>query len=147
MATRIKKRGESDALKRLRELRNDLEKSLMTNPDFVALRGIERAIAEFDSSGSTVRAGNANASAGGSTLRTAIRSQADAVWAILDNRGEPLPTSDLVRLVRAMGISVTGKAEVNLSSALSKDDRFNSVRHKGKPCWWLAARAYIPAAD
>jgi hypothetical protein len=50
----------------------------------------------------------------------------------------PMPIAELVHILGANGLTIGGKdPPINLSSSLSKDERFESIRYEGRPCWWL----------
>jgi hypothetical protein len=70
-------------------------------------------------------------------------SHSQATAALLEREGIPLPVSILVPNVRGLGATLTGKdPEINLSSSLSRDKIFRSVRYQGRPCWWFADRPF-----
>lgn len=65
----------------------------------------------------------------------------DAVSEILANSWRPIPTATLLIRLKAKGINVGGEARgkriANLSSALSRDDRFENVRGEHGVGWQL----------
>lgn len=63
----------------------------------------------------------------------------DAVVRILRERGEPISIAELIELMQARGITISGvRPQGNLSSNLSQDKRFRPVRYRDRACWWLA---------
>src|SRR2546428_585985 len=66
-------------------------------------------------------------------------SQADAAYYLLNKvLREPVNIAGLVHALRAHGIKVGGaNPNINLSSTLSKDERFRSVRYRERSCWWV----------
>jgi len=69
-------------------------------------------------------------------------SHADGAFKLLDQFKRAIPVTELVRMMAANGLVVGGKdPPINLSSTLSKDGRFESIRHEGRACWWLKGRA------
>jgi hypothetical protein len=76
-------------------------------------------------------------------------SQADAAHVLLNKvLHEPVPIARLVAALNAHGIRVGGaNPNINLSSILSKDIRFRSVRYKEKACWWISSRPFPGELD
>jgi hypothetical protein len=69
-------------------------------------------------------------------------SQADGVEVLLKHFNRPMTIGELVGTLAKNGVAVGGtKKTINLSSTLSRDGRFSSVRYEGRPCWWLKDRA------
>ena len=139
-------------LQQMRALRQAIEARLLETEDFRAYQALTRAISEMEAArpkqgdvfkqGAPVR----NAFAGIVDQRTAERlSQADAAAAALKQAGQPLHIADLLPLVRQWGATVAGnEPSVNLSSSLSRDNRFRSLRLSGRHFWWLANEAIPP---
>jgi hypothetical protein len=121
-------------------LRAQIEARLQESEDYRALKALDKALADL---------GHASKEQVGSPLIRQPRrvsdglSHADAAEKVMDQIGEPIPIADLVSRVREMGAHVGGQdPNINLSSTLSKDPRFRSVRYQGRKAWWLAGRAY-----
>lgn len=57
---------------------------------------------------------------------------------VLTQHNRPMTISELLPLVLADGAKITGNTpEANLSSALSRSDKLQSVRFDGRLCWQL----------
>ncbi len=79
----------------------------------------------------------------GSALDLAVRvTRADAVERILQVRGEPLATDELMALLPAFGAPTGSRG--SLSSSLSQAPQFVSIRYGNRWCWWLAGRRVRP---
>jgi hypothetical protein len=125
--------------KQLSRLRDELKQRLMRNPDYRALIAIERAIAELEEQ-PAVRAESPKPP---KKKLTIIR----AATQVLKAQVQPLPVHDLLSFLRAIGVKFNGKhPESSLSVSLSRDNRFRTVRYRGKRCWWLSHRS-IPDRD
>lgn len=84
-------------------------------------------------------------------------SQGDAAEAVLKEAGRPMTTPEIVAGIRAKGAKVGGQDPlINVSSTLSRDDRFIAMRHGQSSVWTLArptldfggeTGADTPAAD
>jgi hypothetical protein len=76
-------------------------------------------------------------------------SQKDATHVLLNQVfHEPVTISKLVSALNAHGIRVGGaNPNINLSSVLSKDTRFRSVRFKDRACWWISSRPFPGELD
>lgn len=138
----------------LRQLEERLHAELMHNPQYVALQGVRRTLKETV----YILEEKENPSRPPSLPRVRERtnpppvhvttpansSQADAAFAVLADSDTPLPIAEVVRRVRARGTMVGGNnPEMNLSSSLSRDGRFGSVRFEGRPCWVLKGKGYV----
>ena len=65
-------------------------------------------------------------------------SHANGAYRVFQAFKRPMPIAELVATLNANGLVIGGKEPtVNLSSSLSKDERFQSIRWNGRPCWWL----------
>jgi hypothetical protein len=109
--------------------RDAVEGRLQSNPDYLLLRQIEKAL-----------------QAHGSGSLSAVRlSQTDAAYAVLVEIGRPLPIGDLLDIVARNGINVGGaNPNTNFSSALSRDSRFKSVHWSNSRRWWVSDRPMPP---
>jgi hypothetical protein len=141
------------ALEGLYKLRNEVEGRLLGNADYKALIALDRAIAEI--TGAPVMP----AAAGNSTPAAKPRqaepveinglTQADAAFVLLTRViYEPASIARLVTALGAHGITVGGaNPNINLSSVLSKDGRFRSVRFKDRASWWVHGTPYPGELD
>jgi hypothetical protein len=148
-----------DAIEELRQLEERLEKRLKLNRDYIALQAVRRALREVMSATEPPPAprlrppplpprARPQTFAGGGMPLDVGPSQADAAFEILAETNEPSPVGPLVNMVRGRGATVGGtNPELNLSSSLSRDGRFRSVRFNGRPCWWLKDRPYLGEID
>lgn len=134
------------------EIRGEILVRLAENEDYRRLKAIERAIAEI--------MGNAPAADVGSSLPRAKHrppekvemaglSQADASQVLLTKvLHEPVVIARLVSALGAHGINVGGNnPNINLSSVLSKDGRFRSVRYRDRACWWVKGTPFPGELD
>ncbi|GLS56086.1 winged helix-turn-helix domain-containing protein [Methylobacterium gregans] len=145
-----------DPVDELRKLEDAIEQRLKLNSDFVALQAVKRAIRDIVNAGMVADMPSSPSTASNvsfSNVRARLRqaqtpsggspSQADAAFAILKEKGEVLSISELVPLARARGAIVGGNnPELNLSSSLSRDGRFISLRIAGRPMWGLKDVTY-----
>jgi hypothetical protein len=122
-------------------LRAQIEQRLLANPDYKAFIALTKAIAE--ALGDEVSDGAAGQKiikpAAAGSVEISDFTQPDAVFALLTNvLHAPAQTVTLVKALSAHGITVGGaNPNINLSSVLSKDGRFRSVRYNGRTCWWV----------
>jgi hypothetical protein len=147
-------KDQSSTLDTLTALRADVHARLLENSDYRTLVALDRAIMEItgekppaDTVGPNLpkpktTKNNADASVQG-------LSQKDAARVLLDQvLHEPVPIARLVSALNAHGIRVGGaNPNINLSSVLSKDTRFRSVRYKDRACWWISSRPFPGELD
>lgn len=144
---------QSAALDALIALRADAQARLLENQDYRTLVALDRAIQEITGEKPAVDAvaahhpqpkprGNGDAVIQG-------LSQADATQVLLSQvMQEPVPIARLVSALNAHGVNVGGtQPNINLSSVLSKDGRFRSVRYKERACWWIKGRPFPGELD
>lgn len=76
-------------------------------------------------------------------------SQADAAFYLLPQvLQEPAVIANLVKALNAHGVAVGGtNPNINLSSTLSKDGRFRSVRYKDRYSWWIKGKPFPGELD
>ena len=132
----------NSTLAALVELRNAVEARLKSNPDYKELQALRRAIADItgepapeDDIISMPPASKKPREA----VDVAALSQADASHVVLTKvLKEPVIVANLVKALAAHGVTVGGNnPNINLSSVLSKDTRFRSVRYKDRASWWV----------
>lgn len=144
------------AVDRMIELRSEVEARLLENDDYRTLVALDRAIAEI--SGATIspdptvikpQSGKRSKYADDPPVEVNGMSQADATHVLLTKvLYEPVPIARLVGALGAHGISVGGaQPNINLSSVLSKDGRFRSVRFKDRACWWVKGTPFPGELD
>ncbi|RYY22912.1 MAG: hypothetical protein EOP62_21895 [Sphingomonadales bacterium] len=74
-------------------------------------------------------------------VRERIRRQpshADMAWTALRKSGRPLSIGRFLEATIAEGAEIGGDQLANFRSTLSKDNRFQSVRHNSMYFWWFA---------
>jgi hypothetical protein len=144
------------ALIALTSLRGDVHSRLLENQDYRTLVALDRAILEITGEKPAApmpwdipaqpqprqKPNAAEANFDG-------LSQADAAQVLLNQvMHEPVPIARLVSALNAHGIAVGGaNPNINLSSVLSKDGRFRSVRFKDRACWWIKGRPFPGELD
>jgi hypothetical protein len=140
---------EGSARDAMAALRAEIAARLEKNEDYRALKALDTALAELGHASSVAVSGRMfiRARSFREVARAGAReqqiSQADAAEKVMDRAGEPVPIAELVQKVREEGAQVGGSdPHINLSSTLSKDDRFRSVRYGGRQAWWLRRRRY-----
>jgi hypothetical protein len=128
----------SDAIDEMSALHDEIERRLLaTSADYRALVALKKAMHEVRSAGIAESTHKFRRRLKQESERGI--SHADAAAAVLEDQGEPVPLVNLLELVRSKGAVVGGTdPSINLSSTLSKDDRFESIRFNGRRCWWLA---------
>lgn len=130
------------ALESMRALRDQIEERLQATEDYRALRALDKAIAEMQGAERPVPPWRRVTAPAPTPIRDRLP-QADAAARVMDQRDEPIPIAELVPLVRQAGAHVGGNdPEASLSSTLSKDERFRSVRFNGRPAWWFRSKSY-----
>lgn len=143
----------STMVRKMEALRQEARVALEATPEFREFMAIDTAIAALggETSGSSplstplAAQSDRKFSAGNSERDNTRRiSQGDAAAAVLEERG-PVTAADLLRFVPEKGAIVGGeKPLINLTSTLSKDARFRSIRHDGSYLWWFENRS-LPA--
>lgn len=138
----------------LRRLRKGIhDRLIVESPDYRSIVALDEAILEL-SRADRAKAGSAiqtySPSQGLSKLRLRIESEdqrrrvqhADAAVSVLKRHGIPMKTPDLLAAaIKEEGARVAGQnAEVNFSSALSRDARLASITWRGSRHWWLVER-------
>jgi hypothetical protein len=149
-------KDQNSTLDTLTGLRADVHSRLLENQDYRTLVALDRAIlditgekppADFVAADPKPRPKH-NAPAGAEASVEGL-SQADAAQVLLNKvLHEPVPILRLVSALNAHGINVGGaNPNINLSSVLSKDGRFRSVRYKDRACWWIKGRPFPGELD
>ena len=147
-------KSEASALDRLLDLRSEIEGRLLENADYKTLVALDRAIADITGDASPMLSGSAPLattvkSNKGQTADVSGLSQPDAAFVLLQKvLGEPQIIANLVKALNAHGVRVGGaQPNINLSSVLSKDARFRSVRYKDRACWWIEGTPFPSELD
>lgn len=146
-------KSHNPALDALIALRGETHGRLLENQDYRTLVALDRAIQEITGEKALPDSSvadhprpkpkpNGDASVQG-------LSQADAAQVLLNQvLNEPVPIARLVSALNAHGVSVGGtNPNINLSSVLSKDGRFRSVKYKERACWWIKGRPFPGELD
>ncbi|WP_147095023.1 hypothetical protein [Roseovarius sp. TE539] len=122
----------------MRKLRDEIHKRLLDVPDYRALAAMDEAIRTVEQAGAVVGHGDPR---GYEPPKRKRLSQADAAFAILADRGEPIQTRELLREAEGLGATISGKDPmVNFASSLSRDKRIRSINYNGEKHWWLTDR-------
>jgi hypothetical protein len=146
----------------LLKARESIVDRLRQNPDFQALQRLDDAIRELraplqaqkeeaeeeeeeeEQTDATTEGNGADARPRRKREKGVLTgySQADGVEVLLKHFNRPMTIGELVGALEKNGVAVGGtKKNINLSSTLSRDGRFSSVRYEGRPCWWLQDKA------
>jgi len=142
-------KGNREAVTGLDKLIADARGRLAANPDFIALRALEKARAEIVGiQGAQPTPAPVHSQFDLEIIPDAeIRpfpkkiSQLAAAELALDKVGHPLPVDDLMIAAVAEGAIVGGsKPVISFGSSLSKSPKFKSVRWRGEYAWWFADR-------
>lgn len=140
------------AVDALLALRADAEARLLSNEDYRTLVALDKAIREITGEAPAQVADTlqgprkprqpADVSVNG-------LSQPDAAHVLLSQvLHEPVVIQRLVSALNAHGIKVGGSnPNINLSSVLSKDGRFRSVRYKDRQSWWVKGTPFPGELD
>jgi len=138
-------------------LRAEAHSRLLENQDYRTLVALDRAILEITGEKppttfpweGQAKPQTKQTNSHGAEVSFEGLSQADAAQVMLNKvLHEPVPIARLVSALNAHGIRVGGaNPNINLSSILSKDARFRSVRYKDKACWWISSRPFPGELD
>lgn len=134
-----------EKLREMEKLRDKLEKELMANPDFVMHQELSRAIdaikARLSETSKSAPQEEARKVIRRRRARKGRRGHAALVYDIIKQSGRPVTSSALIEALEKAGNPVGGSRKTtNLSSVLSKDDRFDSVLWPPSSqtrAWWL----------
>ena len=129
---------DTPAIADLLKARERIAERLSQNADFQALQALDTTIGDL-------RATLARASSEAEDRTEEPEkpplvgySQAEGAHIIIRSFRRPFTVGELVESLSRYGIQVGGKDKsVNLSSTLSKDERFESIRYEGRACWWI----------
>jgi hypothetical protein len=148
-------KDQNSTLDTLTALRADAHSRLLENQDYRTLVALDRAILEITGEAAPItypweqQAAKPRQKPSGGEANFDGLSQADAAQVLLNQvLHEPVPIARLVSALNAHGIAVGGaNPNINLSSVLSKDGRFRSVKYKEKACWWVKGRPFPGELD
>lgn len=147
-------KDQNSTLDTLTALRADTHARLLENKDYRTLVALDRAIVEITGErpvGDTIGPDLPKSKSPRNTSDASVQglSQKDAAQVLLSQvLHEPIPIARLVSALNAHGIRVGGaNPNINLSSILSKDTRFRSVRYKDRACWWISSRPFPGELD
>jgi hypothetical protein len=127
-----------------------IEQRLSKQPDFIALRALERAIidAKAAMNNEAAVAGSPAVYSSKVRRRTDRSSQIQSAYDCIMLTGHPLSTDELLVKIELVGIQIGGTdKKTNLSSALSRDARFASISWDEKRKWWLVELGEPPRAS
>jgi hypothetical protein len=145
----------STTLEKLTDLRQEVEARLQDNEDFRTYLALTRAIADISGGGfdarlhEPVQGQDQTSRKNGESIDVSSLSQADAAQVLLTKvLREPVLIANLVTALTAHGVTVGGNnPNVNLSSTLSRDGRFRSVRYKDRMSWWVKGTPFPGELD
>lgn len=146
-------KNSNPAVERLTAMRDEVRDRLAENADYRTLIALNRAIADITGEGFDPQIiepkGSKKPVYKADTVDVRGMSQADAAHSLLTNvMHEPVFVANLVKALTAHGINVGGtNPNINLSSVLSKDGRFRSVRYKDRACWWVKGTPFPGELD
>jgi hypothetical protein len=139
-------KGNQEAIAGLDKLIEAARARLAANPDYIALKALEKARAEIMG----VRGALPtiaplvtiiDSSRDGGTAALKRISQLGAAAVVLDKVGHPVPADELMQGAIAEGAEITStKPLASFGSSLSKSDKFRSVRWHGDYAWWFSDR-------
>lgn len=139
-----------NVLKAMIERRDELRGGLNAVPEFREYELLESFIAQYESV-AVARASVKQTIIADRPARAPRKKRftvTDAAGAAIEDVGHPLPLQDLTEALPRFGKTVTGKRpDINLSSAMSRDARFISVRWAGANSWWFRDRELPSEAD
>jgi len=128
---KIRPKTSDDALRRLEDLRNQLEEALLKNSDYRALLVVNWAVRELSSGIEALKHPSPHP--------PQKLSQTEAATQVLREKGKPLTLEELMELLKAKGITFRAKRpEFSLSASLSSHKHFRSIRYSGTRCWWFS---------
>lgn len=139
-------------LDRARQLRAEAWEAVQASPAYVAYKHFDDLVVDMGGA-STSSEGDAAASWKTSTQRAVEAvarrltdqkkpSQGDAAEFVLQQAREPLPIGRLFEAAIERGAAIGGTDPLaNFRSAISKDDRFYSLRRNNLFFWWLKSEA------
>lgn len=136
-----------NVMKAMIERRDELRGELAAFPEFREYELLESFIRQYESI-TVVKASAQQVAAADQPQRARRKTRftvTDAAAAAIEDVGRPLPLQDLHDALPRFGRTVTGKRPaINLSSAMSRDNRFKSVQWQGVNAWWFRDRE-LPA--
>jgi hypothetical protein len=130
------------ALDRMLDLRAEIEGRLLANDDYRTLVALNKAIAEINGVPMIKQPetpGQPKKLRPAEVIDFRGLTQADAAYQMLTQvLQEPAIVSRLVTALGSYAVTIGGtNPNINLSSVLSKDGRFRSVRYKDRASWWV----------
>jgi hypothetical protein len=131
----------SSVLKTMLDRRNELRNELSAFPEFREYELLEGFIRQYESITGTEQRESVKAERPQRTRRAGRLTVTDAAARAIEDAGCPVPLQDLTETLPKYGKTVRGKRPtINLSSALSRDKRFQSVHWRGTNAWWFRDR-------
>jgi hypothetical protein len=115
-----------------------LDAKLKDMPEWQALRAMDRILASMEGRPAV------NGSGESVTPRRRMRVKAsyvDLAVEAIKRSGKPIPVSDIVSFITTeRGIKDADSVRVNIQSALSRDNRVESIHWSGGRGWWITGR-------
>jgi len=130
----------SDLLRSRTDLLEVLDQKLKTVPEWRAFRAVDRAIAAMDTAAPAAPMLTNHGEDG--SLGPLGNSYPDLGLQAIQSYGRPVPTPQMVQYIRDRRElpDDADRAKVNISSALSHDERLKNVPWQGGRAWWYADR-------
>lgn len=125
-----------DAIAAMKALAERFRQNIEQSDDYRAMKALEDAIAKMSEPSPNVS--TTTFAVGTSGPRPPRTTQSEAAYIAIRTEGKPLSIAELLQQLEAVGVKVGGtNPKVNLSSTLSRDERFVPVYWGGAPRWWL----------
>ena len=139
----------SNVMTAMIERRDELRKELSAFPEFREYELLESFIRQYESiAGPRSTLEQVKAEPPQRRRRASGFTVTDAAAAAIEDVGRPVPLQELTDALPKYGKTMTGKRPaINLSSAMSRDKRFQSVHWRGANAWWFRDRELPSGAD
>lgn len=138
----------SNVMNAMIERRDELRKELSAFPEFREYELLESFIRQYESVAGSRDLERVKSERPQRRRRASGFTVTDAAGAAIEDVGRPVPLQELTEALPKYGKTVTGKRPaINLSSAMSRDKRFQSVHWRGANAWWFRDRELPSEAD
>jgi hypothetical protein len=116
-------------------------------PEWQAFRAIDRALLALDLASAAPKLEQPILSAPKTRINNGPTPYVTLAFNALTEAGKPIPTPKLLEYIgKHRELGDLEKAKVNVTSSLSKDERFKSVEWANGRAWWLVGRP-VPKTD
>ena len=141
-------------LKDIRSLRDQLERRLETNEDFITWRALSEAILRVENKLSLSATERPDRAQFQGTVRDRIstrgrprKTQTEYAIEVLKDINHPVSNSQLLHEIQHRGGTIGGQnPTMNLASLMSSDPRFQSVSWGNARAWWFIDRP-VPSLE